>query len=732
MNHLLSMMNHRRKTPLHYKKIMLVIGLLLAFINIGQAQELNFGWLQGIGGTSSDGGNRVTTDAAGNVYLAADINSTSLVVGEGTDTVTVNNQVHLLGYYYGSLNFGTGAQSSGTSPRVFLAKYDNEFAGLWMTLPGGTGQDDAYELVLDEQNNSYITGYHSKTANFNPNGTIADRTSRGHFEAFLASYDTEGIMRFAHSFGSTGDDRSHGVHLNTNGDVYVTGHFSNTVDFAYSGAVHQLTSKGTSNIYLVKYAATEINLKANNQNIASGDTLDLGNVVQQGSSQEFTFTIENMGGGLLNLSGTPVVALSGTHASRFTVTQDSIASSIGEGANTTFTVRFNANDLGNRNTMLSIVNNDADESVYTIQLKATAIAPNWTKGIGGTGNDGGNRVATDAAGNVYLAADISSTSLVVGEGADTVTVNNPAGTHAILLTKYRPNGTPIWAKSITGGNITINDMQLDASGNIYLTGFYASGTTDFDPDHQAGSAVLTSTAAKSMFVARYSTANGQYEWVTDRENSEGFGLAIDASNNVYVSGDKDGSTFVSKYDSANQLVWDFIINGSSSGKGIALDAASNVYIAGHLLGGATDFDPDLAGTANLSIANGNVFIAKYNSNGQYQNAVATAKNGFLHNMKLSDIAVDNNNNVHILGYFNGYLDFGNGLHHTGGVPYVFLAKYDASFNNLWMNQIGGSGQDDAYGLALDAQNNSYITGYHSNTANFNPKTGQAKGTLRLL
>ena len=361
----------------------------------------------------------------------------------------------------------------------------------------------------------------------------------------------------------------------------------------------------------------------------------------------------------------------------------------------------------------TLPNPDPDPSQFSFQS------------IGGEGGEGGKKVTTDAAGNVYLLADVYSTSLVIGEETNAVTLSNPSGALSTMLAKYDPEGALLWAKNITESGIMSRDMKLDADGNVFLVGYYKSEGSNFDPDALAADAILT---AKSAFIAKYSTVDGQYQWVLGTDNTEVHALAIDNSDNLYVTGQRTGYAFVSKYNTATaangqyQLLWDFAIDADSTGKGIALDADNNVYITGRL-DTTADFDPG-ADVANLNPEDGHVFIAKYNTDGAYQHGRMTATStngGHFYNMKVSDIAVDKNNHAYLFGYYNGSLNFGDGFKNTGGVPRIFLAKYDESLGSLWMTNPGSySGQDDGYELVLDNQNNTYVTGYFSLTADFNP------------
>jgi alpha-tubulin suppressor-like RCC1 family protein len=125
----------------------------------------------------------------------------------------------------------------------------------------------------------------------------------------------------------------------------------------------------------------EINLKGNRVSIASGETTpstinhtDFGTQDVSSGTITRTFTIENIGPGGLTLSGTPIVALSGTHAADFTVTTQPASSSVATAGNTTFVITFDPSAGGVRTATVSIANNDADENPYTFAIQGTGRA----------------------------------------------------------------------------------------------------------------------------------------------------------------------------------------------------------------------------------------------------------------------------------------------------------------------------------------------------------------------
>lgn len=120
----------------------------------------------------------------------------------------------------------------------------------------------------------------------------------------------------------------------------------------------------------------EINLRGGQISIRSGkttldsyDATDFGiaKAGAGGTSVVLTFTIENVGTGDLTLGGTPVVSVSGTNASDFSVSQPSSAN-LAAGGSRTFTITFTPSSTGLRSATVSILNNDSDESPYTFAI----------------------------------------------------------------------------------------------------------------------------------------------------------------------------------------------------------------------------------------------------------------------------------------------------------------------------------------------------------------------------
>jgi hypothetical protein len=137
---------------------------------------------------------------------------------------------------------------------------------------------------------------------------------------------------------------------------------------------------------IIGYAGPEMDVKGNGNSINDGNSTpttsndtDFGPVGVASGTIAHTFTINNTGYVDLNLSGTPIVAVSGTNSGDFTVTVQPTTPVPALTGTTTFTVEFNPSGGGTRSATISITNNDSDENPYTFNIQGTGlVAPTLT------------------------------------------------------------------------------------------------------------------------------------------------------------------------------------------------------------------------------------------------------------------------------------------------------------------------------------------------------------------
>ena len=107
--------------------------------------------------------------------------------------------------------------------------------------------------------------------------------------------------------------------------------------------------------------------------------------------------------------------------------------------------------------------------------------------------------------------------------------------------------------------------------------------------------------------------------------------------------------------------------------------------------------------SNTSSGGQDIFLVKYNSDAEKQ---WTRQLGSSSNDAGRGVAVDSNNNIYVTGTTAGGLDG----YTNSGEQDIFLVKYDLNGNKLWTRQLGTSASDIAHGVAVDSSNNIYVTG----------------------
>jgi hypothetical protein len=201
--------------------------------------------------------------------------------------------------------------------------------------------------------------------------------------------------------------------------------------------------------------------------------------------------------------------------------------------------------------------------------------------------------------------------------------------------------------------------------------------------------------------------------------TSGKGIAVDAGGNIYVTGDSAASwgspvrayssgrdIFVAKINPSGSLLWNTFLGGSGNDLGtkIAVYGSGNVYVAGYC--NATWGSPVHAYTAGGNDA----CAAKLNTSGALQWNTFLGSGG----EDISyGIAVDGSGNVYLMGTS----DAGWGIPysaHAGGND-AFAAKLSASGALSWNTFLGGGGDDQGAGIAVDGNGYIYGVGFSSST-----------------
>lgn len=301
-----------------------------------------------------------------------------------------------------------------------------------------------------------------------------------------------------------------------------------------------------------------------------------------------------------------------------------------------------------------------------------------------------------------------------------------------------------WVKQMGGSdNDESKSITTDASGNIYMTGKFAS-TTDFDPN--AGTSNLTSAGMFDAFVAKYS-AQGNLIWVKSFSGVNaviGLDLAVDATGNVYAVGYFEGTVdldpgagtmnftsngtddaYIVKLDPSGNLIWAKTIGGPNydSAAKIVLDYNGNLVIGGGFVS-SMDMDPGPGTSTLTSNGSSDIFILKLNSSGDYLTSFHLGSSSW---ESVAGIVIDASNNMYITGDFSYTVNFdpngsGSNLVATGSSD-AYICKYDSDYQLVWARKIGGIDQEYTSDIALSSTGDVLVSGLFFATCDVDPGSG---------
>ena len=360
----------------------------------------------------------------------------------------------------------------------------------------------------------------------------------------------------------------------------------------------------------------------------------------------------------------------------------------------------------------------------------------WAKQAGGSGWDESCSISVSANGNSYVTGSFSGTATF---GADTLT--SIVGGHDIFVAKFDADGNWQWAKQAVGAGADYdygNGISLDADGNSYVTGYF-EGTATF------GTTTITSSGDDDVFVAKID-ADGNWQWAKQAGGSKDdrcYGISVDADGNSYVtggfkatayfgaftltsSGTYNVDIFVAKLDTDGNWQWAKQAVGAefvtSRGQGISVSANGNSYVTGYFMGTATFGTTTLTSSGTYDV---DVFVAKIDTDGNW---LWAKQAGGSNNDRGYAISVSANGNSYVTGFFSGTATFGTTTLTSIGGDDVFVAKFDTDGNWQWVKQAGGTDWETGYGISVDANGNSYVTGYFYDIAVFGADTLTSTGS----
>ena len=443
----------------------------------------------------------------------------------------------------------------------------------------GSGDDSGNAVKIDKFGNRYVTGFFSTTASFS--GTAL--TSHGDTDVFLAKFAQDGSLLWLVQVGGAGHDESSDLAFDFQGNVYLTGWFTNSATFgSVNGAANTRTGTGET-IFLAKYSSA-----GNLVWVRKGVTPNVH--VNRGYSLAI-----NPNTGSLFLTG---------------VSQENTSFSSAD--NQVYVVP------GSLNWHMFLVKYD---------LRGQFLWGEWNEA---SPNSIPHRVAIDSNDNAYVGGWFEASATFHSADGNNQTVTGLSGPVQTapdypgdsFLVKYDKNGNLQWINDVGGYKAIATDVAVAPDGSVSLTGFIGNINTGSSTQAQTivtsqspGSSInlgggnFTNPYNRDVFLASYTGAGvlSNALRIGAANQDAGGGIAYDDFGNLYLSGvfhgmiDVGGQTlngtqtnnvFVLKY-TGGSLAWAVEADGAGTQnyeQGLRLatrSGSTKVFVTGAYAGSAT-------------------------------------------------------------------------------------------------------------------------------------------------
>lgn len=170
--------------------------------------------------------------------------------------VTPSGSIYSIGHFSDISDFDPDPSvhdlNSGFYQDIYILKLSNQGNFNWVKQFTSSLTAHGVSITLDENNNVYNTGNFRGTADFNPGSDVYNLTSNGHFDVYVSKLDSNGHFVWAQQMGSTTEEKTYSITLNSLGDIFTTGYFTGTVDFDPTTGSHPLSAMGYNDAFIQK------------------------------------------------------------------------------------------------------------------------------------------------------------------------------------------------------------------------------------------------------------------------------------------------------------------------------------------------------------------------------------------------------------------------------------------------------------------------------------------------
>jgi len=436
-----------------------------------------------LGGASGDGGQGIAVDTRGNVYVTGDTGSADFPVVKPSQ------------------------RDLGGSTDVFVAKLSAEGQLIYSTYIGGKGSDVGYAIALDAKGDVYLTG-DTRSSDFPVVGAV-QQALRGSADIFVAKLSGDGSkLLYSTYHGGTAGERGQAIAVDASGNAAVVGYTQST-DFPTVRPLQASFAGGNADAFVLKLNS-------------SGSALIYSTYLGGGNDRPDIAT------------GVAADPAGNTYVTGFTNAVDFP------------TVKPIKPFVGPTDVFVTKINPNGSALIYSTHL-------------GGRADDEGMAIAVDAAGSAYVTGETESPDFPTTAGAlrprcVDVAVDLPpalggricAGGDAFVF-KLNPEGSAlVYSTYIVGTNFEAGrGIAVDSAGSAYVTGF--TGSSDFSTVNPLQKAYAGGDQwAFDAFVVKLNPAGSALTYSTylgGRGVDGGYGIAVDAAGNAWVTGITESSDF---------------------------------------------------------------------------------------------------------------------------------------------------------------------------------------------
>jgi hypothetical protein len=470
----------------------------------------------------------------------------------------------------------------------------------WVKAFSGMNQEVGKSIAYDGLGNSYIAGYFTGSTDFDPGINSLNVNVIGLQDIFVSKLDVNGNLVWVKTIGGLGNDIANAIALDSDGDIYITGFFRNTVDFDPGTGMNYLTSATTfsQDIFLLKLDSSGNHIWS--KSFGGSGYYDSLNNLYDAVSNAYALAIDlskNVyitGSFLGNIDFDPNIGIYNMASSSVS---NIFVSKLNCGGDFVWAKRIGENKHGDEaysitsdhvsNIYLSGVFADTcdfDPGVNNYSLISESLTSAfvlkldssgnfiWVNHYGGvTGNDQASAFSVHWNINHGITLSGNFKGSIQYVSLSGLTILNSLGANDVFIIKLSTSGNLIWAKSFGGlNNEYCYASTSDNLGNIYLTGSF-KGNVDFDPG--LNTAMLSS---------------------------------VNASNS---------DIYLSKLDALGNFIWAQRMGGYGNdlANSIKINQSGNIFLTGYFSGSA-GFDPTINSVNLVSLGSVDAFILKYNQN----------------------------------------------------------------------------------------------------------------------